>query len=156
MEACIVTSCFQVSGLPTFVNRLKVVGAASVTFARGSVTAVKPSVFHVDVENVAGDVNFNVKSFMIFGSGSGIKLTIKSIRKQVQVSGGFLSAPSGGSFTLGVVEVGNFVLNGNAFEVVDNVSFAGVTHSTAGFIFERTIFVQKGNCSPFLKLTPTL
>ena len=126
------------------------------TFARGSVTAVKPSVFHVDVENVAGDVNFNVKSFMIFGSGSGIKLTIKSIRKQVQVSGGFLSAPSGGSFTLGVVEVGNFVLNGNAFEVVDNVSFAGVTHSTAGFIFERTIFVQKGNCSRFLQLTPTL
>ena len=26
----------------------------------------------------------------------------------------------------------------------------------AGFIFVRTIFVQNGKCSPFLKLTPTL
>ena len=26
----------------------------------------------------------------------------------------------------------------------------------AGFIFVRTIFVQNGNCSPFLELTPTL
>ena len=26
----------------------------------------------------------------------------------------------------------------------------------SGFIFVRTIFVQNGNCSPFLKLTPTL
>ena len=27
--------------------------------------------------------------------------------------------------------------------------------TTPGFIFVRTIFDQKGNCSPFLKLTPT-
>ena len=26
----------------------------------------------------------------------------------------------------------------------------------SGFIFVRTIFVQNGKCSPFLKLTPTL
>ena len=35
-----------------------------------------------------------------------------------------------------------------------------VTHDSqdleAGFIFVRTIFVQKGKCSPFLKLTPSL
>ena len=29
------------------------------------------------------------------------------------------------------------------------------TTTTAGFIFVRTIFVQNGNCSPFLELTPT-
>ena len=30
-----------------------------------------------------------------------------------------------------------------------------VSHIT-GFIFVRTVFVQNGNCSPFLELTPTL
>ena len=30
------------------------------------------------------------------------------------------------------------------------------THCKSGFIFVRTIFVQNGKCSPFLKLTPML
>ena len=90
-------------------------------------TAVKPTtVFQVDVENVVGDVTFDVKSFKILSSGSRVKLAVNSVRKQVYVSADFLSAPSGGSFSLDVAKVGTFVLNGNAFDVLDNVSFTGL------------------------------
>ena len=33
---------------------------------------------------------------------------------------------------------------------------AMMVENKSGFIFVRTIFVQKGKCSPFLELTPTL
>ena len=47
---------------------------------------------------------------------------------------------------------------GDNFYIIDSgdVEVSVTCVNNTGFIFVRTIFVQNGKCSPFLKLTPTL
>jgi len=123
---------FKISGLPSFVKRIKVSNAGRVTFGRSSVKASDSSVLRVSV-NDARDVSFEANSFVLLSRGSGIILDVGNVGGSVGVSSGFLSSPPStpsGNFTINVTKVNTFVFKqvegSRWFDILDMASFNGV------------------------------